>query len=212
MPDYQGKFIVFEGGEGTGKTTQIQLLADKLKQNGFNVYLTREPGGMGCPIAEKIRALLKDPENRDMTPETELFLFLASRAQHVKKVIIPHLERGDIVVCDRFFGSTFAYQHFGRGLFNLDEVKKINDFAIHGLEPDLTILLDLPPEEGLKRIESEIKKDRFDSEKLEFHKKVRTGYLTLAKIKPNWTLIDARGTINDIHDKIWNATVELLDL
>ena len=212
MPDYQGKFIVFEGGEGTGKTTQIQLLADKLKQNGFNVYLTREPGGMGCPIAEKIRALLKDPENRDMTPETELFLFLASRAQHVKKVIIPHLERGDIVVCDRFFGSTFAYQHFGRGLFNLDEVKKINDFAIHGLEPDLTILLDLPPEEGLKRIESEIKKDRFDSEKLEFHKKVRTGNLTLAKIKPNWTLIDARGTINDIHDKIWNATVELLDL
>jgi dTMP kinase len=130
-----GKFIVFEGGEGTGKSTQIKLLETKLREQGFLVYLTREPGGNGVPLGEKIRQILKDPENSTMAPETELFLFLASRAQHVKKHIMPHLELNYIVICDRFFGSTLAYQHFGRGLFNLDEVKKINSFATGGLIP-----------------------------------------------------------------------------
>lgn len=212
MEKLTGKFIVFEGGEGTGKTTQIQLLEQKLKQNGFNVLLTREPGGTNCPIGEKIRQLLKDPENRDMCPETELFLFLASRAQHVQRVIVPHLQRGDIVISDRFFGSTLAYQHFGRGLFNLEEVKKINNFATGGLEPDLTILLDIDPKTGLDRIKENIKKDRLDSENLEFHKKVRSGYLSLAKIKPNWGVVAADNRVEIVQAAIWEKVAEILDL
>ncbi len=203
---------MFEGGEGTGKTTQIKLLAEKLKQNSFNVFLTREPGGTNCPIAEKIRYMLKDPENKNMCTETELFLFLASRAQHVKGVILPHLRRGDVVISDRFFGSTLAYQHFGRGLFNLEEVKKINEFATGGLEPELTILLDIDPKKGLERIKEHIASDRLDSETLAFHEKVRAGYLTLAKIKPDWQVIPADSTIDGVHLRIWNSVCEVLDL
>jgi len=212
MQNYHGKFIVFEGGEGTGKSTQIELLGKKLIENGFNVFKTREPGGTNCPISEQIRKVLKDPANRDMCPETELFLFLASRAQHVKREIVPHLERGDVVISDRFFGSTLAYQHFGRGLFNLDEVKKINDFATDGLEPDLTVLLDIAPEQGLARIKDKIKNDRLDSEALEFHNKVRTGYLTLAKIRPNWAIIPADNSIELVAQNIWQKVSEVLDL
>lgn len=212
MQNFTGKFIVFEGGEGTGKSTQIKLLSEKLAANGFPYFTTREPGGVECPISEKIRALLKDPANIDMCPETELFLFLASRAQHVKRSIIPHLERGDVVISDRFFGSTLAYQHFGRGLFNLQEVKKINDFATGGLEPDLTVLLDIDPKQGLARIKETSKHDRLDSESLTFHDKVRAGYLTLAKIKPNWAIIPADDTVERISDRIWRAVTELLEL
>jgi dTMP kinase len=211
MVNYNGKFIVFEGGEGTGKTTQIALLEKRLMEQGFDVYLTREPGGSGCVIGEKIRTLLKDPQHREMVPEAELFLFLASRAQHVKQLILPKLQQGTIVICDRFFGSTLAYQHFGRGLFNLDEVKRINNFATQGLEPDLTALLDIEPEKGIGRKQDTIENDRLDSEALEFHHKVRNGYLTLAQIRPNWSIIPADDTVENIHEQLWHNIGQLLD-
>ncbi|HUT22139.1 MAG TPA: dTMP kinase [Candidatus Bipolaricaulota bacterium] len=210
-----GKFIVFEGGEGTGKTTQIKLLEEQLKNAGYQTLLTREPGGTDCPIAEKIRTLLKDPANKEMMPETELFLFCASRAQHVKQIIRPKMDQGTIVICDRFQGSSFAYQHFGRGLFDLNKVKEINGFATGGLNPDLTILLDIDPKIGLARVENgqdrnNLKDDRFDAEKIEFHEKVRQGYLSLAKTEVNWVVIDADDTIENIQNKIWQEIKKIL--
>lgn len=207
---YSGKFIVFEGGEGSGKTTQIAILENELKSAGKEVCVTREPGGNGCLIAEKIRMILKDPANAGLVPEAELFLFCASRAQHVKQVIIPHLTQDIIVVSDRFFGSTLAYQHFGRGLFNLLEIKKINAFATGGLEPNLTILLDIDPTAGLKRIADKLKDDRFDSEILDFHKKVRQGFLTLANTMPNWIVINANDKIEVVRKQIWQHVFKLL--
>lgn len=207
-----GKFIVFEGGEGTGKTTQIKMLSDYLQSKQQKVFLTREPGGTDCPIAEKIRELIKDPQNKDMAPKCELFLFLASRAQHVEQIIQPHLQQGDIVICDRFFGSTLAYQHYGRGLFELEEVKKINDFATDKLIPDLTLLLDIDPRQGLARISERINDDRLDSEKLEFHQQVRDGYLNLAQSEPNWVTINAGQSIEQIHKEILQPVNNLLSI
>lgn len=178
------------------------------------VYLTREPGGNGCSIAEKIRQILKDPEHTAMAPETELFLFLAARAQHVKKHVIPHLELNYIVICDRFFGSTLAYQHFGRGLFNLEEVKNINRFATGGLVPDLTILFDIEPEKGLERrqLAGKLAEDRFDSEALAFHQKIRNGFLSLSNTEPNWEIINAGNSIPDVQENIWRKVANLLDV
>lgn len=203
-----GKFIVFEGGEGSGKTTQIKLLQQKLEAAGFSVLTTREPGGANCPIAEKIRQLLKDPTNKEMTPATEFFLFLASRNQHVEQIVKAALRQEKIIICDRFFGSSLAYQHFGRGLFDLETMKKTNALAINGAIPDLTILLDIEPTTGLTRVEkgadrNNLKDDRFDAEKLEFHEKVRNGYLTLAKTEPNWRVFDATQPPATLHEQIW---------
>lgn len=206
----QGKFIVFEGGEGTGKTTQIKLLEKKLRDLGYLVFVTREPGGNGSPIAEKIRQLLKDPTNKDMAPETELFLFLASRAQHIRKHIDPHMKLNYIVICDRYFGSTLAYQHFGRGLFNLDEVKRLNNFATGGLEPDLTFFFNIEPEKALNRIKTTAENDRFDSEALEFHHRVRNGYLTLSRTEKNWKVVEADNSIDALHDQIWQSVAQEL--
>ena len=203
-------FIVYEGGEGTGKTTQIARLEQQLQLQNYPVLVTREPGGTNCPIAEKIRLLLKDKENLDMQPKAELFLFLAARAQHVEQIIKPALAKKQTVICDRFFGSTFAYQHFGRGLFNLEEIKSLNNSATGGLIPDLTILLDIDPQIGLKRKGNLIIEDRLDSEKLEFHQKVRQGYLTLAKQEQNWLVIDATQSIDEIFSQIWNKIEPLL--
>jgi dTMP kinase len=196
-------FIVFEGGEGTGKTTQIARLEQQLQIYDLPVLITREPGGANCPIAEKIRLLLKDKDNTDMQPKAELFLFLAARAQHVEQIVKPNLANGRIVICDRFFGSTFAYQHFGRGLFQYEEIKSLNNFATGGLIPDLTILLDIDPKIGIKRKGDLISEDRLDSEKLEFHEKVRQGYLKLAASEPNWVVINAEKSIDVIFNQIW---------
>src|SRR6056297_422703 len=206
----KGKFIVFEGGEGSEKTTQIKLLKQNLEKCGIQVFLTREPGGTDCPIAEKIRHLLKDPANKNMCAKTEFFLFLASRAQHVKQTIVPHLQKDHAVICDRFYGSTLAYQHFGRGLFALPEMKKINSLATGGLEPDLTILLDMQSEKGLNRINARRSQDRLDSEKAEFHQKVRQGFLNLAESLPNWQIIQADDTIENINKKIWQKIKPLI--
>ncbi|MFH0988058.1 MAG: dTMP kinase [Parcubacteria group bacterium] len=211
MSKCPGKFIVFEGGEGSGKTTQIKLLEHKLRQHGFIPFVTKEPGG-GGPIAEKIRDILKNPENVAMTPEAELFLFLAARAQHVRGTLIPRLERGEVVLCDRFYGSTLAYQHFGRGLFNLDEIKKINRFATGGLEPDLTILLDVDPKCGLARKGEARKNDRFDCENIDFHNKVRQGYLTISKLKEHWAIVNADQNEKEVFRNIWAEVSKLLNV
>ena len=187
-------FITFEGIEGCGKTTQIRRLADKLTGMGIPVIVTREPGG--CPIADTIRGILLDADNRDMKPETELLLYAAARAQHVQQVIRPALESGSTVLCDRFFDATVAYQGYGRRL-DTKLIRQLNEVATGGLVPDLTVLLDCPVETGLGRAISRInatdglREERFELESIEFHQRVRDGYLRLAADEPErFTIID----------------------
>ncbi|MDP8215149.1 MAG: dTMP kinase [Candidatus Euphemobacter frigidus] len=184
----KGVFITFEGGEGSGKSTQARLLAGYLKQEGYDVVGTREPGGTG--IGDAIRAILLDPELSEMGNITELLLLAASRAQNVYERIKPALSRGAVVICDRFIDSTLAYQGYGRN-FDLKLLKSLNRLATGGVTPDLTILLDLPPEIGLERSKvldkAEAKKgegDRFEQEDIEFHLRLREGFLKLAEAEP----------------------------
>ena len=174
------KFITFEGGEGSGKSTVMKDVAARLTKEGYKLVLTREPGG--TPIAEEIRNVILDKDNTKMDPRTEALLYAASRRQHLVEKIWPALERGEIVLCDRYLDSSLAYQGGARGL-GVDEVLSINMFATEGEYPDLTLLFDLEPEEGLKRIEKNKGREvnRLDLEKLEFHKKVRDNFHALAK-------------------------------
>lgn len=178
-----GYFITFEGVEGSGKTTQIKLLSERLTTHGFKVTSTREPGG--CAIADKIRSILLDADNRDMSPMTELMLYAAARAQHVSDVIIPALNAGHVVLCDRFFDATVAYQSFGRGI-DRSVIDILNSHACQGVAPDLTLLIDCDPSVGLARARSRIeasrgpREERFELEELAFHQRVRAGYQRLA--------------------------------
>jgi len=181
-------FITFEGAEGSGKSSQSNELYDWLLSRHIPAVLTHEPGG--TVLGEKISDLLKWAKEAKISPLTELMLFNASRAQIVNDVIKPALDEGKVVICDRFFDSTTAYQSYGRGL-NLDTVKQINSIATGGLSPDLTILLDISIENGLSR-KSGVQLDRFELENIDFHRKVRQGYLTLAAAEPSrWMVIDA---------------------
>ena len=182
-----GLFITFEGGEGSGKSYQSKALYRALKKTGVPVVLTHEPGGTA--LGEKLARLLKFGHGIGMSPLTELFMFNASRAQLVDEVIRPVLKSGNIVICDRYTDSTLAYQHFGRGL-DLNQVNVANEFATGGLKPSLTFLLDVPAEVGLAR-KSGNKADRFEKEKIAFHRKVRAGYLKMAAEDPGrWVVID----------------------
>lgn len=172
-------FITFEGGEGTGKTTLIALVKKELESKGYNVILTREPGGSGSLFAESIRQLVLDPKYTNVNPYTEALLYAASRAQHLDEVILPALKNKTIVLCDRYLDSSLAYQAFAREL-GLDFILNINKYALDYL-PNLTFYIDLDPEIGLKRIKGRDKIDRLDQEKLTFHQKVRSGYLEVAK-------------------------------
>jgi len=202
-----GFFITFEGGEGSGKTIQAKALLRKLMQAGTPVILTREPGG--TEAGEKIARLLKQLKEIEMAPLTELLLFNASRAQHINQVIKPNLEFGKVVICDRYTDSTVTYQGYGRGL-DLETVKTVNDFATEGLKPDLTILMDVPPEEGLNRIKSR-KKDRFEQEDIEFHRKIREGYLRLAADESErWLVVDATLSKERIKKIIWEKVSTLI--
>ncbi len=194
-------FITFEGPEGSGKSTQIKVLQAYLIKSGFSVVKTREPGG--SVIAEKIRRILLDPKSRAMAPETELLLYLASRAQHVKDKIRPALKEGKIVICDRFFDSTLAYQGYARG-FSGKLLTSFNNFATGGLKPDLTLYFDLDIKLGLKRAQKRTgKKDRLEAENKAFHEKVRKGYLTIAKMEPGRVkLINALSSIEEIAGKV----------
>lgn len=184
-------FVTFEGPEGGGKTTQIRLLAEWLTSLGCDVVTTREPGG--TRIGNAIRAVLLDPENTEMRAEAEILLFSAARAQLVGQVIRPQLERGGVVVSDRFADSTFAYQGYGRGL-DLGALRMITAFATGGLTPDLTICLDLPVAEGLRRKRggAVVEWNRMEREEREFHERVRVGYLALAsEAGERWLVVDA---------------------
>jgi dTMP kinase len=181
-------FITLEGGEGAGKTTQISHLAGVFAKRGLKCVLTREPGG--TELGKKIRSLLLHPENAVMAPETELMLYMADRAEHVSTVILPALANGQVVLCDRFFDATLVYQGAARGLA-VEWTAQLHELVFHGLRPDLTLLLDLTPEQGLLRARCQIEKggrlpqeSRFENEHLDFHRRVREGYLALARREP----------------------------
>jgi dTMP kinase len=182
-------FITLEGPEGSGKTRQISLLADALIQHGYSILVTREPGG--TPVGDQIRSVLFDLKNTDMRPRTEILLFQASRAQLVEQVIRPSLASGDIVLCDRYADSTLAYQGYGHQV-DMDELESIVLFATGGLRPDLTLLLDVDIEVGLRRKLDASEWNRLDAYDLGFHRRVRQGYLEMAQAEPGrWVVIDA---------------------
>jgi dTMP kinase len=182
-------FITLEGPEGSGKTRQISALAETLLQHGYPIFLTREPGGTF--IGDQIRSVLFAMKNTDMRPRTEILLFQASRAQLVEQVIRPRLANGEIVLCDRYADSTLAYQGYGHQV-NLEELKTIVHFATGGLQPDLTLLLDVEIEVGLKRKLDASEWNRLDAYDLDFHRRVRQGYKEMAQTEPErWMVIDA---------------------
>jgi len=189
-----GLFITFEGPEGAGKSTQVRLLAERLRSEGREVIVTREPGG--TPTGERIRAILLEPDSVQLAPETEALLHSAARAQHIVEVIEPALRRGAIVISDRFKDSTLAYQGAGRGL-DVRQLGAIQDFATRSIEPDLTILLDLPVEIGLaRRFGEPDTMNRMDAESRGFHSRVRRAFLELARLEPaRWIVIDAQGDV-----------------
>ena len=196
-------FITFEGTEGSGKTTQINHLANKLSEAGYSVQNTREPGGSN--VGNQIREILLDPVNERLSATSELLLYAASRAQHVREVIVPALKNGKIVISDRFSDATVAYQGYGRNL-DLVLINHLNQIATDGLAPDLTFLLNLPVEIGLQRASiSRVKLDRIERESLEFHKRVQNGYLAIAKEETNRIkIIDATQPIDVIFNEIWS--------
>jgi len=183
-------FITLEGPEGSGKTSQMPLLADFLRQEGFDVLTTREPGG--TPISEQIRTVLHSLRNTEMHPRTETLLFQAARAQHVEQVIRPHLAKGGVVLCDRFADSTLAYQGYGHQQ-DLAPLRSLIAFATGGLTPDLTLLLDLDVEIGLRRrSQGGGEWNRLDALEVAFHQRVRQGYHALVQAEPQrWVIIDA---------------------
>jgi len=182
-------FITFEGPDGSGKSSQVAALAEFLNQTGYPVLVTREPGG--TPIGDQVRAILSNLENTGMHPRTETLLFLAARAQLVEQVICTHLEKGEVVLCDRYADSTLAYQGFGHGN-DLTQIRNLISFATGGLKPDLTILLDIDVEVGLRRRARGGEWNRLDAYNLEFHQRVRQGYHQLALAEPDrWVVIDA---------------------
>lgn len=201
----KGLFISFEGIEGTGKTTQASLLAEYLKARGQDVLLTEEPGG--TQIGKRIREVLLNVEHVEMDSLTELLLYNASRAQHIHELILPALKAGKVVITDRFSDSTAAYQGYGRGI-DLELLKSLDNIATGGFRPDLTCLLDLDAETGLRRNRGANKIDRLELEDIDFHKRVKDGFLKLAGKEPGRIrVIDASGNVNDIQDRV-RETVE----
>ena len=206
-------FVTFEGPDGSGKTTQIEMLAERLRHLGHNVLITREPGGTS--IGNQTRTVVHDVKNVEMTGETEFLLYSASRAQLVRQIIEPHLERGGTVLCDRFADSSMAYQGYGREL-DLEMIRCITHFATGGLIPDLTIYLDLPVEVGLRRKQSAHAAqagewNRLDQQTIEFHRRVRQGYLKMAQAEPKrWLVVDATQSIPDTQATIRTRLEQLL--
>jgi dTMP kinase len=196
-------FITFEGPEGSGKTTQIAKVAEHFRQRGIDCVATKEPGG--TPLADRIRAILLHPENT-MDRLTELLLYAASRRQHVVEVIRPALSRGALVLCDRFTDATLAYQGFGR-LLDLDRLRALNAWVTDSLRPDLTLLYDIDETVGLRRAQSRNAQvsnveGRFEAEDVAFHRRVREGYLALAKAEPErFRLIDGDGSVDEVFQR-----------
>lgn len=202
----KGFFIDFEGADGSGKSTQLHFLAEYLEERGLGVVHTREPGG--CPVAEKIRALLLDNENGGMTDVCEAFLYAAARAEHVRQVIKPALSEGKIVLCDRYLLSSLAYQGYGRQL-GAEAVRKINLPAVDGCLPDVTIFINIKPENAFKRMNEHKIHDRLELEDISFHERVYAGFSELAKGK-DVISVDARGTKFETHEMIKQKVLPLL--
>ncbi|HIX69135.1 MULTISPECIES: dTMP kinase [Enterococcus] len=204
-----GLFITIEGPDGAGKTSVINELYPRLQLIAKKgIVKTREPGG--AKIAEKIRQIILDPKNEEMDERTEALLYAASRRQHLVEVILPALEAGKIVICDRFVDSSLAYQGAGRRI-GMPEIRKINDFAIEGIKPEFTLYLDVDSDTGLKRIENQRKgpADRLETESLEFHQRVRHAYLKLAEEDPvRIHKVDARMPLTDVVDASFTAITE----
>ena len=205
-----GLFVTLEGPDGSGKTTQLKLLVEWVRSQGYPLLVTREPGG--THIGEDIREILHDCEHVEMSPNAEILLYSASRAQHVAELIRPALEAGKIVLCDRYFDSTYAYQGYGRGL-PLDALRLITEFAVQGLKPDLTLYLDVPADVGLQRRErSGEAMNRLDREAVAFHERVRAGYLELVDADPErWRVVDAAGAIEDVQAQLRVLLQTVLD-
>lgn len=203
----KGKFITFEGCEGSGKSTQLKLLIEYLDKNKIDYVFTREPGG--TQISEKIRSIILDIENAEMCDECEALLYAAARAQHIKEKIIPALNAGKLVLCDRYIHSSIAYQAYARGLGE-DYIKSINSFAINECMPDYTIFLNITPEDAFKRKGGMDKDDRLEQSGMEFHKKVYQGYVkSLGENNPKSVFIDCLGSRMQTHQKIINALKKL---
>lgn len=209
----KGLLISFEGIEGCGKSTQLELLATDLEHKGLEVVKTQEPGG--TKIGAMIRKILLDPKNKVIDPMTELMLYEASRAQHLREIILPAIKYGKVVLCDRFSDSTVAYQGYGRGL-NLESIKRLDILLTGGLRPSLTILLDIDPEKGLIRakrrgIGSFLREGRMEREGLSFHKKVREGYLKIAQEEVDRVkIINADASIEHVQRRIIEVVGDLL--
>ena len=197
----KGFFIVFEGGEGSGKSTILEKIYNWLINENKDVIKTREPGGIR--IAEQIREIILSSENDKLDGKTEALLFAASRRQHLVEKVIPALTEGKIVLCDRFIDSSLAYQGYARG-YGIDEIYKINSFAIDDCKPDLTILFDIEPSIGLDRIKRNSSREvnRLDKEKIEFHNKVREGYHEVLKTNKNMVKIDASKSIDEVFEVV----------
>jgi len=207
----RGLFITIEGPEGAGKTTIIGMLETALRERGLKVIVTREPGGI--PIAEQIREVILNKENTAMDARTEALLYAAARRQHLVEKVLPHLQEGSIVLCDRFIDSSLAYQGYARGL-GIDEVYSINHFAIEGKIPDATFYFDIDPEMGLNRIGQHKGREvnRLDLEEIHFHKKVREGYhLLLNRFKDRILLIDASQSVEQVFQQSLNNLLKVLD-
>ncbi len=205
------RFITFEGGDGSGKTTQLKALEGYLTERGKSCIATREPGGTS--LGNLIRQVLLEVGKQPITSPTELFLYLADRAQHIHEVIIPAIKQGKVILCDRHTDSTLAYQGYGRGI-DLGLLRSLNDIASQGIEPDLTFLFDCPVEIGLSRTaqrQSQAttgagREDRFEREKVEFHERVREGFLELARAEPHrFRIIDATRSVEEIAREIENV-------
>jgi dTMP kinase len=194
-------FITFEGSEGSGKSTQIELLAAHLRENDYRVVTTREPGGTN--IGEQVRLCLHDVANKEMTPAAEALLYSASRAQLVEELIKPALERGDIVISDRYSDSTLAYQGYGRQQ-DLEALATITDFATGGLRPDLTLFLDVSVADGLsRRSEGDTEMNRMDLQALAFYERVRAAYFALADREPErWIIVDANRPVGEVQQDV----------
>ena len=206
----RGKFITFEGPDGSGKTTVSKAVCERLEGLGYPVRYSREPGG--SMIAEEIRDIILDPKNTDMDPRCEALLYAASRRQHLIDIVIPALESGIHVICDRFVDSSAAYQGYARGI-GADEVLKMNEFAIGSIMPEKTIFLDVPAEVGLERIQKNRREtDRLDSEGMEFHRRVYEGYLeVMKKAGDRMIVIDASEDSETVTEKALQAVLEILN-
>ncbi len=205
----RGRFITFEGGEGSGKTSAIELLSEYLKSKGYDVLVTREPGGIN--IAEQIRQVILNKDNVEMDELTETYLFAASRRQHLMEKVVPALERGTIVLCDRFVDSSVVYQGYARGI-GMELVENINKIVINGYMPDLTLFFDVKPETGMKRILENLRKvNRLDLETKEFHNKVYDGYHMLTKKHDRIKTIDGECSKTEVFNQTVNIVEKFLN-